>query len=1568
MSRFKNIDSRLLAGILSLIFLALLSTFAISRETPLGTVAGQVFRNDNGRPIVGARVYHPTRDTYVKTDQQGKYTLDGVPEGKHNIRVYAKGFNSSYHSNVRVKEGKTTDEVNFAMIRRRSTYYIYAYQKVFSPGNKPSVDVRGYLVKKIRFKVFKIDPLSYLFLLSNPRQLKDFNTSNLKPVHQSVYVSKLNEDGDFSGTQVFPIEENGLYIIEAEAVGGSLRRKTWLLKSDLELIFKRSPGEILVYAQRFSDGKPVKNASIRVYRKDELIDIGKTDEDGIFQYSYNSQKPVRVTANIGKSFAFAGIYYSSSPRDNKTYLYTDRPVYRPGQKVHFKGIVRRKSGPDYMVPRGVPVEVEVYDNRSTNIFRKVLYTNKRGTFNSSFTLGEEPSLGTYSLRARVGDDKAYYSFKVAEYRKPEYKVEVETDKDHYVAGDRIKVKINSDYYFGAPVKGAKFNLTVFESAYRWRRARWTGYMDDRQPGYGGIMFEKSGVLDENGEAEVIIPTGKIDYSKILGIEAEVTDISGRAVTGSTSAPLSVGEFAIYAYTDKLIYTPGEEIKLNVEALNYDEKPVKNQQLNVKPVRVTYEEVKVIKKIRDSLGRLHTYEEYKLKEKETPIGETRRVVTDEKGKVELRFTLQKEGRYEFRVSARDSRGNKITYTAHPYISGMGDGMMLSEADLKIITDKDKYKPGDKVKAVITCSEPGTYVLLTIEGRKIFWKKVVQVKKGSLTLNLPMKEEYFPNVFLTASAIKDMDMITDTADIQFNREQKKLKIAIETDKERYKPGEKARYKVKVTDLNGNPVNSAEISLGVVDQAIYAISPDRTPDIHEFFWGYDYNYVDTSYSFARDYSGGFDKFDRSKIRKDFKDTAFWSPVLVTDRTGVAVAEFVMPDNLTTWVATVRCASADTRVGSAVSTVISTKDLLVRLLTPRFLVQKDRIYIGGVVHNFTKKDQKVQVKLETEGVKMVDESQRQEVIKSDDSDEFYWEVEVEEPGEAVFTLMCQGEDARDGMQLKVPVYPFGIEEMISKSGIMETNQRSARITIEVPAKVIEKATNMQILLSPSLAASMMENLDYLIKYPYGCVEQTMSSFLPAITVYRAFSKINLDDQGLRKKIPEVVRKGLSKLYSLQHYDGGWGWWEHDETHPYMTAYVVMGLKQAQKNGFPVKRYVLKRGISALKKISRQEIKPIKTMGEQVQQGEAWNQRAYILYVLYRIGDPDRKRTLEAFEHKDKMNEYALALLAMTLDGMGETRRAGEILKVLDEKSIRKGGECHWEGRTFTYSWVDNDVESTAYCLLAYLQIHPEDPRIKETIRWLIRQRRGKSYHSTKDTAAVVYALTDYLLKTGEYSPDYRLRVGLNDKSVVNTRINQPILPPDIAENNFDYREVKSGENTISFDKMDPGVLYYHAKLSYFPIVENVEPKSNGIEVSRSYQLLTRQKRNGKIEEVTSPLPERPLKRGEKLRVIITVRSDKDYQFVIIEDPLPAGFEVDIPEGARNWGSLWWCQQEVRDEKVSFFTRRLNADKKMQLTYDLRCEMFGKVNALPTLAYCMYEPEVRGHSASDRLTVEREK
>jgi uncharacterized protein YfaS (alpha-2-macroglobulin family) len=336
---------------------------------------------------------------------------------------------------------------------------------------------------------------------------------------------------------------------------------------------------------------------------------------------------------------------------------------------------------------------------------------------------------------------------------------------------------------------------------------------------------------------------------------------------------------------------------------------------------------------------------------------------------------------------------------------------------------------------------------------------------------------------------------------------LKIQVNPDKPTYKPGEQAVYRLTATDASGKPA-VAQLSVGVVDEAIYAIARDDTTPILDYFYSSKPNSVVTSFSFPQIYLSDPDKAGSPKLRTDeksprvrkrFLDTAHWSPSVVTDSRGEATVRFQMPDNLTTWRATVRGITTGTSCGQTTRSVLARQDMLVRLEIPRFLIQTDKATVTAVVHNYADRSQRVSVDLKAPGIDIDGSAGRNISVAKNGVQRVRWQIAAQKPGDFAVTVTAKGETAGDAMQLDLPVHPHGEHRPFLKAGAI-LQSRTVSEVVTVRSDAIMEASKLRIRLAPSLASSMLSSLDYLAQYPWGCTEQTTSAFLPDVVLSQSF------------------------------------------------------------------------------------------------------------------------------------------------------------------------------------------------------------------------------------------------------------------------------------------------------------------------------------------------------------------------------------------------------------------------------------------------------------------------------------
>ncbi|MBX9667741.1 MAG: hypothetical protein K2X93_08995 [Candidatus Obscuribacterales bacterium] len=670
-------------------------------------------------------------------------------------------------------------------------------------------------------------------------------------------------------------------------------------------------------------------------RPPRVIATGVTGDDGITFIKMDdgqNNDSVIVGERSGHTAYGSGGYWYGGDDNLTTYFYTDRPVYRLGQTVMFKGIARQLEADGFdSIGEGENVRVVIEDPSNVQLYSGTVTTSKFGTFNGTFEIPENGKTGNYSVKLTYdyNGKTDYQYFEVDQYRKPEYKIEIKPATERITAGTKARAILNATYFFGGPVANAKVKYSVYSSSdYSLRyklqpRPDYYSYFDDWEGSgeydYGGT-FVSEGIAqtDENGQAVIEFETTKIqpdtstpnyyyDYSdKKFKIEAEVTDISRLTSTGAGNLSVTAGNFALFVDPVSYVVQAGEGVKAKIEARDYQGKPMVNQKINMKITRWPF----------NATTGSHD------KEVVVSSGE---VTTDSEGKVDFSANVGTQwptDTFYIMASAKDANGNTVADSSSVWVASPDYPYSLSASQsqkeaFKVSMDKKIYKPGEKARVIISGpfnGKEGYDALVTIEGTTLYSHRIVKLNATANLIEIPIEKKYAPNVFIGVCLVtKKKQFYSSSEMIMVSPNNHFLNIAVETDKKKYKPGEVAKYTLKATYEDGKPAPETELSLGVVDASIYSIRAEQARDIRKVFYAQRSNRVNTFCTFPETYSGGPDKTAvEPKLRKNFKDTAAWFPRLVTDKNGIASAQVTLPDNLTTWRATVRGVTMTCDVGS--------------------------------------------------------------------------------------------------------------------------------------------------------------------------------------------------------------------------------------------------------------------------------------------------------------------------------------------------------------------------------------------------------------------------------------------------------------------------------------------------------------------------------------------------------------------------------------------------------------------------------------------------------------------------------
>jgi alpha-2-macroglobulin len=763
--------------------------------------------------------------------------------------------------------------------------------------------------------------------------------------------------------------------------------------------------------------------------------------------------------------------------------------------------------------------------------------------------------------------------------------------------------------------------------------------------------------------------------------------------------------------------------------------------------------------------------------------------------------------------------------------------------------------------------------------------------------------------------------------------------------------------------------------------------------------------------------------QVRNDFRSTILWLPEVQTDANGMATVKVKYPDSLTTWSATARVATAGNQFGIGNSSTRTKQPLIVRLQAPRFFVVGDQVTVSGVINNNTDEPMMVTPALNAEGLsvtgllidgKPVNSAQTPVEVKANSEARVDWLVAVTHASEAKLKVEARGGKYADAMEKTFTIFEHGIEKFVTRSGKMRGDNVSIRL--DIPKERRADSTKLTVQIAPSMATTMLDALPYLIDYPYGCTEQTMSRFLPAAITAKTLRDLGLKPEtamhkifggieessaaathpdGRRdlKELDDITKKSLQRLYDFQHSDGGWGWWKDGESDHFMTAYVIWGMSLARQAGIEVKSDVLERGVAFLDK-------------ELVEEETNYDEQAWMLHSLAVYHAMQKQAEVSKFQNvafenlwknRDRLNAYTRALLALAAHNYGYRDQAKTLVANLengvqidsrpDTSIVQQGGQssdpsvmstAHWGEDGIYWRWSEGGVEATSFVLRALLAIDPQNKLIEPVTNWLVKNRRGAQWSNTRDTAIVVLTLNDYLRVSGEVQPAMSYQLVVNGTPVATKQITAEDALSAPSKFAISRELLRDGANEISIVRNSgSGPIYFSAAAEFFSLEEPLKPAGNEIFVRREYFKLVNHPTllKGFVTERVPLSDGETVKSGDRVEVVLTVEAKNNYEYLLFEDLKPAGLEAvqirsgeslfvrQLKSGGGFTGQQRWVYQELRDRKVALFIDKLPQGV-WQLSYEMRAEVPGQFHALPVLGHAMYVPEIRTNGAETRLKV----
>lgn len=1385
----------------------------------------------------------------------------------------------------------------------------------------------------------------------------------------------------------------GLYILNLNT--GIVNDQLILALTSNTLMVKQAEGQIVAWVTDIN-GAPAPNAEVGVYARDgSRLQQGRADAQGVYRTTVATDpQPLIVVARQGDDLTVSGLsnewragydpwggWWQTAPtaQDYAAHIITDRPIYRPGHTVYFKTIIRRDADAVLsQLPTETPVTVRLRDARNNVVRTFELATNEFGAIDGEFQLAENIMLGEYAVEIEVDGETHRQDFQVEEYRKPDYEVTLLPSAEHVIAGEEVKVLIESDYYFGEPVANAPVEIKLYELGERYR---WDDSTDDPYIWYQNKRPETAGRTDDEGrltytfDAELQKYGGAQRFSwntnllmSTWGIEATVNDGSNQTVSNFTVVKVYNTAEKIQLDTQGYVHTPGQPFPVEVAVTTIEGAPVAGRAITLTARRWSRESG-----------------EYDI------ILAEAQATTDAAGQARTEMTIEEPGYYQLHATGADRLGHVITARTHVLAYRRNFASWHGQsAQLHISADRASYAPGDTARLFIESdADLDGPALLTFERGTTRREQLIELSAPLTTIEAPIQPDDMPNIHVTVNAWApedessgesyiynskvDSKLHTASVNLSVPTTEKRLTVTLSSDQDNYAPRETVTFTARVTDHMSRPV-AAELSLALVDEAIFALSNTPAESIFTAFYAERANIVRTYNALALrralilgGMGGGGNGGAAGAPRSDFPDTAAWIPALRTGDDGVVTFTITLPDSLTSWRLTAKATTADsTQVGEARMNIRTRQPIIVRPILPRFLTSGDELNFSAFVHNYSDEDQAIDLSLEisevsptTSSLLEITNPLTQTVsITSGERAFVGWTATATAAGQVDLIVRAAIDGVtRDAVQAPLTIQPLAVPDVATQVGQFQSELTT---TFVMPEDALAMST-VELDLSRTIAGSLLEGLEYLTGFPYGCVEQTMSKALPNAVVGRAIQTLGVSAPTLQADLPAKINASVQRLYGYQHNDGGWGWWYDDNSDAYQTAWVVFGLHTTLEAGYEVDPQVIQRGIDWID--AHLDQMDVRT-------------RAYALYSVAVAGSPNVTATLAMAERlqsdeEQNLGPFSRAGLALALGEAGESEAARALVDALAEDAVIEAerGEVYWTGDAdegyYSRKTMASTTRSTALALDAFVRIAPDHELIPYIVRWLMGQRQQHGWGSTNETSYAIIALTDHLLATsyGQIATT-SYTVELNGEVVAEGALGQgePAVSLSLPA---DTSAMRAGENQLRITQDGEGQLYYVLNRRAYLAQERIDAAGE-IEIQRRYLSA---KGDQALESIEP---------GQLIRVEIEVTMPEDGSYIIVEDALPGGLEAlnerlnttSHVAQAREEPVFYWRQygynhKEVHDDRVTFFITEMPAGT-YTYTYYARATHAGTFVALPVEVSAMYDATRWGRSASQRVVIDK--
>ncbi len=1359
----------------------------------------------------------------------------------------------------------------------------------------------------------------------------------------------------------------GIYhVIVRSAQDYWVKDSRFLSVSDLGLITKQADDKIYVFANSLKTADPVNGVTVSVYSvNNQLLGTGTTDKDGVAAVDYirnefSGFKPAMVIAKTADDFNYLPFGNSrvntsrfdvggkrNNPSGFDAYVYAERDVYRPGEKINFSVILRDE---EWKSAGDVPLKLKFLlpNGKELKTLRKSL--NEEGSMESSIDLSGSAITGSYTLEVYTSNDVllASKNFSVEEFVPDRIRVSTKLSRDFLRKGESAQLSINAMNFFGPPAanrnyeteiqtKQKNFNSEKF-SDYNFSLANQTSFFDKQL---------SNGVTDAEGNASLNYSVPET-YNNMGALQTNfyttVFDETGRPVSRLTKVDIFTQDIFYGIKQDWSYYFPlNQSMKLQLIAVNKDGNSV-NGAARVVVIKHEYRTV---------LTKSGSYFRYESQKQDKTLSDQQMNIGSN---TQFSFVPRTPGDYEVRVYATGAN----SYVSRSFYSYGSYGMTNSsfdvskEGNIDIEIDKKSYQTGDKLKALFKTPFSGK-MLVTLETDQLLFHQYVEVNNRTASLEFTLNADHVPNVYITATLIKPHEV----SDIPLTVAHGFKNVSVEEKSRRIEMSLVAQKNVRSKTHQKIQVKAAAgsyVTLAAVDNGVLQISDFKTPDPYDYFYQKkalgitDYDMYPLLFDEVRarlsstggDGEGNMDKRANPMPAKRIKVVSYWGGIKKADGNGVAEFEFDVPQ-FSGELRLMAVSYKGKSFGATDQTMTVADPIVISTALPRFLSPGDTVNVPVTLTNTTAKAANVSATIKVDGpLKLVGSSTQTVLLaaKTEGRAEFRIVADkVINIGKITVTVNGLGEKFTDATDISVRP-PSTLQKYTGAGSVAGGSTQKLNLG---NSDLLPGSVSYSLVVSRSPVLELGSLLRSLVQYPYGCTEQTVSAAFPQLYYGDLADLMQSRNANENKLISNAnIMEAIRKIKMRQLYNGAVTLWDGEGKEDWWTTiYAAHFLLEARKAGFDVDNSLLNTMLNYINNKLKSKQTIIYYYNRDQNKKIAPKEIAYSLYVLAMA---DRSNVPSMNYYKANSSLLALDsryLLAAAYAVAGDKRSFSSMLpsSFSGEESVPQSGGSFY-----------SDVRDEGIALSALLEVDPGNAQVPLMAKHLSMKLKSRNWLSTQERAFAFLALGKQARSSNASTVTAEVKV--NGK-VVGT--------VDAAHGSIQVPLDNKGMPVVEVVTKGTGRLYYTWETQGISATGSYKEEDSYIKVRKQFY-----DRNGHA------ISNNTFKQNELIVVGITLERSFNtaIENIVITDILPAGFEIENPRTKEIPGMDWIKDAatptalDVRDDRIHFFVDATSS--KQTYYYAVRAVTPGNFRLGPVNADAMYNGEYHSYNGAGIVRVIR--